>query len=441
MKFPEKFIEKMSTYLGDEINDFIGSYDRKYRKSIRINRLKISVEEFLKISPFKLQAIPWTEDGFYVEEDINPSRHPYYYAGLYYIQEASAMAPVSYMEVEDGDVVLDLCSAPGGKTVQIASDNESGLIVANDISNGRLKAVVKNIEMYGIKNCVVINEDVEKINQKLSRRFDKILVDAPCSGEGMFKKDSGAVKAWESHGVSVCVEKQESIMQHIDELISGSGQIMYSTCTFSSEENEEQIISICEKENVEIKGLETVFEKGLSGNIDIDQGVARIWPHKVEGEGHFFARVQVENTMDRGFSKKETSMPEEFQNFIKENLNKDFSGNFMTIKDKLYLCDFDLDPFKGLRVIRSGWHLGELKRGRFIPSQALAMGLLKEDAKRVVNFTSDSVEVIKYLKGESIRVESEKGYNLILVDSYPIGWAKSDGKMLKNNYPSAWRML
>jgi NOL1/NOP2/fmu family ribosome biogenesis protein len=216
---------------------------------------------------------------------------------------------------------------------------------------------------------------------------------------------------------------------------------MYSTCTFSSEENEEQIISICEKENVEIKGLETVFEKGLSGNIDIDQGVARIWPHKVEGEGHFFARVQVENTMDRGFSKKETSMPEEFQNFIKENLNKDFSGNFMTIKDKLYLCDFDLDPFKGLRVIRSGWHLGELKRGRFIPSQALAMGLLKEDAKRVVNFTSDSVEVIKYLKGESIRVESEKGYNLILVDSYPIGWAKSDGKMLKNNYPSAWRML
>lgn len=441
MRFPEKFLDKLKSYLGEDLETFLDSYERKYRKSIRINRLKISVDDFMKISPFKLEKIPWTSDGFYIEDDVNPSKHPYYFAGLYYIQEASAMSPVAYMDVASDDHILDLCSAPGGKTVQIASDDKDGLIIANDISNGRLKAVVKNVELYGIKNCVVINEDIDRIISNLSNMFDKVLVDAPCSGEGMFKKDPNAIKAWETHGVSVCVEKQEKILENIDSLIASQGEIMYSTCTFSAEENESQIEKLISKDNVSLSRIDSIFSGGVSGNEEIDDSVARVWPHKVEGEGHFFAKVMVENDISKFAKRKENLPPEAFLEFVKENMNECPKGNYIVIKDKLYLCQYDLEFLKGLRVIRSGWYLGELKRGRFVPSQALAMGLIKSDVKRSINLSSDSIEVIKYLKGESLRVLSEKGYNLILVDSFPIGWAKSDGKILKNSYPSSWRML
>jgi NOL1/NOP2/sun family putative RNA methylase len=243
MKLPVKFREKMLKLMGEEeYEQFIAalSGDRVY--GLRVNTLKIGIDDFQKISPFDLEAVPWTEDGFYISGEDAPGRHPYYHAGLYYIQEPSAMLPGQILGAEPGDRVLDMCAAPGGKTVQIAAAMKGkGLLAANDINPERVKALVKNIELCGVRNAVVLNESPERLVRIFEGFFDKILIDAPCSGEGMFRKDETAARSWESFKCERCTKMQESILHYADLLLRPGGTLVYSTCTFSPEENEQMI--------------------------------------------------------------------------------------------------------------------------------------------------------------------------------------------------------
>jgi len=446
MNLPKAFEIQMKDMLGDELEAFLESYDQEKRSGLRVNTLKISVEDFLKISPFELEPIPWTNDGFYFLNEERPAKHPYYHCGLYYIQEPSAMAPVAAMDIDKNQLVLDLCAAPGGKTVQIAAKlKDTGCVVTNDISTGRVKALVKNIELFGIKNAYVLNESQEKIGPKFYQTFDRVLIDAPCSGEGMFRKDAGAVDAWESHGIKRCSEIQHSIVDHIMETLKPGGELMYSTCTFNKVENELLIDYILEK-NSDMTCIEIDPMFGFSNGFAVNANEAlrktkRLFPHRHDGEGHFLGKLKRDGEASKLQLVKANKAPEAYLTFEKENLSCKLQGRFELIKDKLYLLpDLELDT-SGLRVARSGWLLGEIKRDRFKPAQSLAMGLKKEDVKRVISISVEDDNAIKYLKGETISVEGEKGLNLITIDGYPVGWGRLQGRNLKNDYPPAWRYL
>ncbi|MGV2963783.1 RsmB/NOP family class I SAM-dependent RNA methyltransferase [Paenibacillus sp. AGC30] len=311
VKLPLIFAERMKSLLGDEFEQFMKSYEQSPHAGLRVNTLKISMEQFDEIAPFDLRPIPWCETGFYVPHGVKPGLHPYYHAGLYYIQEPSAMAPVELLQVEPGDRVLDLCAAPGGKTTQIAAKLQGkGVLVTNDIHAERTKALAKNVELYGVRNAVVLNESPERIANAFPHYFDKVLIDAPCSGEGMFRKDEDMVKSWEHHSVEKCVLMQRDILETAARLLAPGGTIVYSTCTFAPEENEAMIAEFLNvnrdfvvmdipKETGFAPGRpewvrQMMPEKAEETEVVLDQtrGTARLWPHLLEGEGHYVAVLQ-----------------------------------------------------------------------------------------------------------------------------------------------------
>ncbi|MBR5584127.1 MAG: RsmB/NOP family class I SAM-dependent RNA methyltransferase, partial [Lachnospiraceae bacterium] len=237
MEFPVTFTEKMKAILGDEFDDFLKGYDRTRHYGLRVNRTKISAEQFERISMYDLKPVPWIDNAFEYEDSVSPAKHPYYFAGMYYLQEPSAMTPANLLPIEPGDRVLDLCAAPGGKATELGAKlNHTGLLVANDISNSRAKALLKNIELFGIPNVLVTSEPSEKLAEKFPAFFDKILIDAPCSGEGMFRKNPGMMKDWETYGPKHYSDLQRSIVPNALRMLKPGGMLLYSTCTFSPEE-------------------------------------------------------------------------------------------------------------------------------------------------------------------------------------------------------------
>jgi len=300
MKLPLEFTDKMNRLLGEkEFDLFIESFNKPRYYGLRVNTLKISVEDFLKTSPFVLEPVPWTRDGFYYEEGSSPGRHPYYYAGLYYIQEPSAMLPGAVLDAQPGEWVLDLCAAPGGKTAQIAAAMQGqGLLVANDINTDRVKALVKNVELCGIRNAIITNETPQKLSESFTGCFDRILIDAPCSGEGMFRKDEEAIRSWERFKCDRCAGMQRDILDYVDRMLKPGGYVVYSTCTFSPEEDEIMISEFLDKHgNYELlevpktAGIEDGRPEWSGGNIELRK-TARLWPHRIKGEGHFVALLR-----------------------------------------------------------------------------------------------------------------------------------------------------
>ena len=255
MNLPEEYMHRMKELLGeDEFLAYMKSFEEKNYRGLRVNTLKISPAEFEKISPFSLKKIPWTDNGYYYEDKEQPAKHPYYYAGLYYIQEPSAMTPAQLLPIEEGDRVLDVCAAPGGKSTELAAKlGGTGVLVSNDISNSRAKALLKNIELMGVKNAYVVSELPENLVSRFSQYFDKILIDAPCSGEGMFRKEPSMVKSWEEHGVDFFHKLQKGIIDSAVKLLKPGGKILYSTCTFSPEEDEGSIQYILENSRSSVR--------------------------------------------------------------------------------------------------------------------------------------------------------------------------------------------
>ncbi|MDO5539096.1 MAG: RsmB/NOP family class I SAM-dependent RNA methyltransferase [Eubacteriales bacterium] len=450
MQLPQEFLERMKTLLGGEFDDFLKSYEEKSVQGLRVNTEKISVEDFQKLVPFHLEQIPWTENGFYTEETDAVTKHPYYYAGLYYVQEPSAMLPAALLEAEPGDKILDLCAAPGGKATELGSRlHRKGLLVANDISHSRAKALLKNLELNGIGNVFVCSEEPDKLSDIYEDFFDKILVDAPCSGEGMFRRDSSLIKAWLEHGPEYYAEIQKRILDAAVKMLKWGGKMVYSTCTFSPEEDEGIVRYICENH----KDMEVIYtEAGETGR--------RLFPHRVKGEGHFAVILQKRSfetkqltadtttrpLTDFHFSKKAADF-KEWESFCKESLDMDFDGwKIFELEDRFYALPEHADIKKKIRYLRTGLLLGERKKNRFEPSQALAMFLKAREAKSILSLKCDDDRVKRYLKGETLEVpEAEeqnlKGWTLICVDDYPLGWGKYVNGTMRNKYYPGWRIM
>ncbi len=452
MKLPQEFLDKMKEMLKDEYDEFVKSYDNPRYYGFRVNTLKADIQDFLKISPFELSSVPWTRDGFYYSEQVSPGRHPYYYAGLYYIQEPSAMLPGEVLNAQPGENVLDLCAAPGGKTVQIAAGMKGkGLLVSNDISSERVKALVKNIELCGIKNAVVTNESPEKLSGNFENFFDRILVDAPCSGEGMFRKDEDAAKSWAKFKCEKCSQMQQDILKSVDKMLKPGGYLVYSTCTFSPLEDEIRISEfINEYKNYEI--LEIPRVAGIipgrpewgDGSKDLANTV-RLWPHRLKGEGHFVALLKKIGQSEKNTAKNTTSVSDRhmdiFKKFVQENLNTEIEGSFFMKGDNLYCLPVNPPDLSGLKVAKFGWYMGQFIKERFEPSHSMITALKKDEIRRTIDFEPDSKEVLSYLKGETLIIDGEKGYTGVCVNGYTLGWAKQTGDMLKNLYPKGWRKM
>ncbi len=459
MRLPEKFDVRIKEQLKEDYDNYVKCLDNGMYHGIRINTSKISVEDFLKISPFELTPVEWTKNGFYYDErQYTPSKHPYYYAGLYYIQEPSAMTPASVLEIDEGDLVLDVCAAPGGKSTELAAKlNGSGILITNDISNSRAKALLKNMELFGIGNMSIVNEPPNGLSGAFAEMFDKILIDAPCSGEGMFRKSNSMITAWENNGTALFAGLQKGILNEMVKCLKPGGTMLYSTCTFSPEENEQSIeylLSLDDSLYLKDVPKYTGFDNGHPewGNTENSELVrcARLWPHRIKGEGHFVALIgkkERETVLCRSeyhFKPYKTDeFTDEFFSHISAHAGIDLS-RIEENKGKLYFIPYGMPDVRGLRLLRQGLYLGEVKKNRFEPSQSLAMYLSASDYDNAVSFSCDDGRIIKYLKGETIEIEDgniKNGYVLVCVDGYPLGWAKNHNGTLKNKYLAGWRMM
>lgn len=449
---PHAFCERIKKMLPEEEQEaFFHSYSQSSLQGIRYNPMKWGKEEFLHKVPFSMTPVPWCETGFYYQSEDRPGKHPYHAAGLYYIQEPSAMAVIEALQPHSGDRVLDLCAAPGGKSTQISGYlGQEGLLVANEIETSRAKILAENLERWGATNVVITNERPENLTHRFPHFFNKIVVDAPCSGEGMFRKLPEAIEDWSVEKVTHCASMQKDILDDAALMLQPGGVIAYSTCTFALEENEKQIEGFLQRhpefslEPVEISRY--FFEGSLPHTM-------RLWPHHLKGEGHFVARLKhhgeslAEDNKKKGKLVKEKKLPPEalkyYSAFCRENLNFEPSGQFELFGEQLYLIPPSLPNLDRLKVLRPGWHLGTLKKGRFEPSHALALALQNGQWKRSVDFPYDSREVLSYLQGEALTVshEAENGWTVVTVDGYPLGWGKVVSGQLKNHYPKGLRWV
>ena len=435
MELPVKFKEQMKRLLQDEYEDYLQSFDHERYYGLRINTLKISVEEFLKISPFKLKPIPWTNDGFYYSSEDKPSKHPYYYAGLYYLQEPSAMLPAQVLPINENDVVLDTCAAPGGKSTKLATKlNHTGLLISNDISSSRCQGLLKNIELFGCDNAWVTSEDLTNMEEHYPETFDKILVDAPCSGEGMIKKHDIALNHWSVENIELCAARQKEILEYAYSMLKPGGTLVYSTCTYALEEDEDVVLSFLEKhEDIQLVDPEVLW--GRKGFKDLN--VRRIFPMD-GGEGHFIAKFKKQSGVAGKLpvlkSKKIDKITEKF---LKEQLNT-LPNYYYIDNDRVYGMDVCFVDFKKVKVLRQGVYLGDVIKNRFEPSHSFYM-VADFDYKRKVEVTLEEMDL--FMHGEVLQKECDKGYVAVCYKGHPFGFGKSDGRQIKNKIPKGLRLL
>lgn len=456
---PEKFESRMRKLLGEEFQAFLQGFEEERHGGIRFNSLKLSKEKWEEIAPFAIKGIPWISNGYYYQLADQPAKHPYYFAGLYYIQEPSAMTPAAMLPVSPGDKVLDICAAPGGKSTELAAKLQGeGVLVANDISSSRAKALLKNLELFGVKNAVVLSEAPGKLTERFYHYFDKILVDAPCSGEGMFRKSPAIAKNWEQYGVEYYHKLQLEILDAVIPMLKPGGLLLYSTCTFSPEEDEGSLQYILEHyKDMHVVPSELSYE-GFSaarpdwvpsGREEIKNAV-RLWPHKLQGEGHFAALLKKEGAEAaecfggiRTQSLPPVRLTKEAEEFLGRLLLPLPKERLVVREERVYLAPEGIPDLQGLRVMRSGLLLGEMKKNRFEPSQALACALKAAEYDAVYQMDAADEDVLRYLKCETpaARTELPDGFVLVCVDNYPLGWAKAQSGVLKNKYLPGWRLM
>lgn len=460
---PEAFLDRMKDMLGDDYQAFLQAYDQPRTYGLRINTAKISCEEFEKIVPFEVKKIPWIPNGYFYSEDIRPSRCPLYQAGLYYLQEPSAMTPASRIPIEPGEYVLDMCAAPGGKaTAAGAALKGQGLLVANDISTTRARALLRNLELFGIPNLFVANEKPEKMVRNFPEFFHKIILDAPCSGEGMFRKEEALAKDWTPQKSQELSQIQRQLTLNAADMLQPGGLMLYSTCTFAPAEDEE-VISWLLKERPELSLVPMTeyegFSKGVpawgDGNPELEKCV-RIFPHKMSGEGHFLALLKKEGQSGQiAGSPKASRLAADVRKYLEEFFKETgiftlggqpFDWNRIEVRaDKVYYLPPVSCNFRGITFLRNGLYLGDLKKNRFEPSQPLALALQKGEAEAVISLPVDDPRIERYLKGETLIIQPEeaahaKGWHLLCVEGFPLGFGKLVGQTLKNKYPAGWRV-
>lgn len=426
---PEAFLQRMEAQLGSEYPAFLESLERPRAVALRFNPMKGK----RPVLPFVGAPVPWEPEGFYYDPETRPGLHVYHEAGVYYLQEASAMAPVALLDPKPGERVCDLCAAPGGKTTQIAGRMLGrGFLVCNEINPKRAKILSRNIERMGVANALVTNEHPETLASRFPGFFDRVLVDAPCSGEGMFRKEEAAVTDWSQETVQMCARRQREILDSAARLVRPGGRLVYSTCTFAPEEDEETVAAFLEAhpeftpEPVEAPW----FVPGENASY-------RMWPHKLLGEGHFAAVLR----KTQGESGEVPACPGEkcpkaWESFAKELDITLPEGKAVSFGQSLYWAPMELPELNRLKVLRPGLELGTERKGRFEPAHALALWL--KTCAVTESFPPESPEMKAYLHGDVVP-SGKRGWCLVQAGGYAIGWGKGDGSVLKNHYPKGLR--
>lgn len=530
---PQDFIDRIEQMLGEEeLQEFLASYDDKRNYALRVNSTKPIDDSY-----FESADIPWEPSGrYYADPEVSgfrPGKHPYHECGAYYIQEASAMSPAAYLMREElwlpsadagaskavdsadrelsksdsteysanhtGIRILDLCSAPGGKTTQIASYMHGhGLLVSNEIIPNRAKILAENVERMGIRNCVVVSEDPLKLAPKFPEFFHRIMVDAPCSGEGMFRKEQEASEQWSLENVRMCGERQDYILDCAYDMLAPGGTMVYSTCTFAPDENEGSvsrfihrhpdmmIVPVVKYDGMSDGNAAWARKFGELGDAPVAEGIEetiRLWPHKLHGEGHYLAvlhkkkpgaeanqdlkirdydqHLEARDYDSSSFDADALSIDyktektyalkhfPELQKFAKgvladEAYEKFADREFIQFGSQICLATDEFAPIpslKGLKVCRVGLHLGEVKKNRFEPSHAWALALTREETRDGVMLTmaEDAEEAYKYFNGETFNREAQPGWQVVFIDGCSAGWCKVTGNTVKNHYPKGLR--
>ena len=435
-----EFFLRMKNILNDEYDEFVKALEKPAYQSIHINFNKDTEDEIA--NKYHLKAHPYVKNGYYInKEEIQLGKLPYHEAGLYYIQEPSAMLVSELADIKKGMRVLDMCAAPGGKSTKagiLAGDE--GLLICNDISNSRAKILSENIERFGLKNTLVSNIDPVMFSKYLPNFFDVIIVDAPCSGEGMFRKLDQAKSTWSLEKVEECATIQKNLIKAAYECLKPGGTLIYSTCTYELEENEHQITEALENFDFELIPIE--MKEGYSS---ILEGTIRLYPHKFNGEGHFIAKLRKKGTdIDHNYPQMKSNLnatqKKLVQDFYKDTLNIPVPSCLFASQDHIYAIPEPYLDLKKVRFLRQGLYLGECKKNRFEPSLSLALSLKPEEAKRYYSFSNESDEIAKYMHGETLEGNLGDGFGLICIDGkYPIGFAKEVKGTLKNFYPKGKR--
>ena len=426
---PEAFLQRMEKMLGSEYPAFLESLERPRAVALRFNPLKGAAPQL----PFVRQSVPWEPNGYYYDPDFRPGLSPYHEAGVYYLQEASAMSAVALLDPQPGERICDLCAAPGGKTTQIAGRMlGQGFLLCNEINPKRAKILSRNIERMGVANALVTGEHPARLAEKYSGFFDRVLIDAPCSGEGMFRKEEAAVTDWSQETVEMCARRQAEILNSGAALLKPGGRLVYSTCTFAPEENEWQVEQFVKNHPEFVR--EDVDAPWFT---PVGEGAFRLLPHKLLGEGHFVAVLRkvagTETNIPMASAEK---LPKVFTEFAKDLQISLPEGKAIRFGQSLFWAPSDLPDIRGIKVLRPGLELGEEKKDRFEPAHGLALWL--QTAARTIDFSPESTQMQDYLHGQVVPA-SQKGWTLIRVNGYSIGWGKGDGKVLKNHYPKGLR--
>lgn len=428
---PQAFLDRIQLQLGEEYPAFLQALERPRAVALRLNPLKNRPAEV----PFLQSPVPWEPMGYYYDPNSRPGLHPFHEAGVYYLQEASAMAPVALLNPQPGEKVCDLCAAPGGKTTQIAGRmGGKGFLLCNEINPKRAKILSRNIERMGVSNALVTNEHPQKLADQLPGFFDRVLIDAPCSGEGMFRKEEAAVTDWSEETVAMCARRQAEILHSGAALVRPGGRLVYSTCTFAPAENEEVITAFL-AEHPEF----VPEEVDAPWFTRVQTGIYRMWPHKLLGEGHFAAVLRKISGEEQSVSpEKGSRLPAQWISFAKELGIRLPEGKAVEFGHTLFWAPEDMPCLQGLKVLRPGLELGEIKKDRFEPAHALALWL--RDCAQILNLSADGREISAYLGGNVLSC-TKKGWCLVTVDDCSIGWGKGDGQMLKNHYPKGLRRM
>lgn len=467
---PEAFLSRMQQLLPEksDYEAFIQSYDTDHYQALRVNPLKGDADTLFSHLGCTLTPVPWCSTGYYYPQELHPGKSPYHEAGAYYIQEPSAMAPAAYLDAQPGEKILDLCAAPGGKSTQIAGAMQGqGLLISNEIHPARARILAENIERMGISNAIVTNMAPAELSAHFPLFFDRIMVDAPCSGEGMFRKNEEAISQWSPENVSLCAQRQQEILEQADLMLRMGGRMVYSTCTFSPEEDEQCILQFLDSHPLYRLIQVPLYDGMQHGLIKEAESTIRLWPHKLHGEGHFVAVLQKgegdfllsgnevilpDKSSDRHVSKKRDRTKSNgaisqdaslLSAFLQETLVTPLSGQITAFGEQIYLLPDQAPSLDGLKVLRAGLHLGQLSGKRFIPGHALALSLRPEQVKNYVNLdTSDPRQLqtaIRFISGETFPYEGKNGWYLICIDGYSLGWGKLAGSIMKNHYPKGLR--
>lgn len=438
-QWPEAFLKEIRDILKEEYDLFLAAMQRESAHALRINPNRINVLESAE-NFMSGPSVDWEMLGKYAKKDARPGASLAHAAGAFYMQDPSAMSPVAVLDPKPGERILDLCAAPGGKSGQIAARlNGKGFLLSNEIEFSRARILLGNLERLGVSNMCVTSAPANAVANALPGFFDAVLVDAPCSGEGMFRRDPDSVNEWSENSPAGCAERQAEILDHAACLVRPGGRMVYSTCTFNRNENEYTVKAFLERHPEFSPGR--FFLPGVGQDRD---GCIRLWPHMINGEGHFAALLIKEGGKETAYRKNDESKGarDAASLLAKDAVRRIPEGRLRLEGDMLSVLpdcapDIRLLSGRGMRLLRAGLPLARIGQGFAIPDHALAMAMSEQEAKRV--FDMDEPTAARFMEGEEIHAEAEKGWTLMMYKKMPLGWGKASGGAIKNHLPKGLR--